>query len=232
METMIARKVFISADEIIATKQQFFWPNVAKSRNAIKIRRLCPQEPEGETRVCEHLSVTVGKAWVGALIVAISWKGMTVHLMCYSDVVILITPSELTELNRRNGNNDCEKSIYFCGRNNRNKTAVLLAKCSEESECDQNQTSLSSRTRRRNSCLRALKCHCRQGMGRGPHCGNQLEGDDCPPNVLFRCRYTNNAVRARDACPDGCNDGKCINAVDINDNTSESGGDGETDTEP
>ncbi|CAG2121573.1 unnamed protein product, partial [Medioppia subpectinata] len=119
-----------------------------------------------------------------------------------------------SELNRRNGNNDCEKSIYFCGRNNRNKTAVLLTKCDDESECDQNQSRLTSRLKRRNACLRKLQCNCGEGMSRGPHCGNQLVGDGCPANMLFICRFNSNAVSAREVCVDGCNDGKCVNSAD------------------
>jgi hypothetical protein len=41
-----------------------------------------------------------------------------------------------TELNRINGNSDCDRNMYFCGTTNRNKTAVLLKSCPTGRECD------------------------------------------------------------------------------------------------
>ncbi|CAG2100614.1 unnamed protein product [Medioppia subpectinata] len=136
------------------------------------------------------------------------------------------------ELNRRNGNQDCERHIYYCGRNNMNKVAILVARCPDESQCEDNQTRLSSRTRRRNTCLRKLQCHCRDGMDDDDlYCGNQLTGSDCPPHVLFRCRFSRNGVTARDACLDGCHDGKCLNGVDIPDNFKQDSSSDGSDTE-
>ncbi len=41
-----------------------------------------------------------------------------------------------TELNRINGNNDCDRNMYYCGKSNRNKTALLFKSCPTGSECD------------------------------------------------------------------------------------------------
>jgi hypothetical protein len=56
------------------------------------------------------------------------------------------------------------------------------------------------------------KCQCYPEMRRKrKYCGSQLRGSDCAPNVIYRCPlvrgYNPTAV---DACPNGCNDGKCI----------------------
>ncbi len=42
-----------------------------------------------------------------------------------------------TELNERNGNNECGRHMYFCGKNNLQKEAVLLKSCTRPGyECD------------------------------------------------------------------------------------------------
>lgn len=41
-----------------------------------------------------------------------------------------------TELNRRNGNNDCARDQYLCGPSNRGKEAIVVKKCARGFECD------------------------------------------------------------------------------------------------
>ncbi len=41
-----------------------------------------------------------------------------------------------TQLNRLNGNNNCTRDQYFCGDDNRNKSAVIIKRCSPGNECD------------------------------------------------------------------------------------------------
>jgi len=41
-----------------------------------------------------------------------------------------------TELNRINRNNDCTRDQYLCGNSNRNRTAVIVKRCSTGNECD------------------------------------------------------------------------------------------------
>jgi hypothetical protein len=62
------------------------------------------------------------------------------------------------------------------------------------------------------TCLRRIDCRCDRVIGRGPHCGNQLQGLDCEPNIIFMCSLIG-GPSPRDACPDGCNRGKCIIGV-------------------
>lgn len=58
-------------------------------------------------------------------------------------------------------------------------------------------------------CLRRLQCQCPQDFRRGPHCGSNLIGAECPPDVTFICRF-GGSVRGRDVCPNGCANGKCV----------------------
>ncbi len=62
------------------------------------------------------------------------------------------------------------------------------------------------------TCLRRIDCRCDRVIGRGPHCGNQLQGLDCGPNIIFMCSLIG-GPSPRDACPNGCNRGKCIIGV-------------------
>jgi hypothetical protein len=41
-----------------------------------------------------------------------------------------------TELNRRNSANNCTKDMYFCGKTNINKPAVLYKACQRGLTCD------------------------------------------------------------------------------------------------
>ncbi len=41
-----------------------------------------------------------------------------------------------TELNQRNTDNNCTKNMYFCGKSNINKAAVLYKACQKGLTCD------------------------------------------------------------------------------------------------
>ena len=58
-----------------------------------------------------------------------------------------------TELNRRNGNSDCQPNhMYFCGDGNEGSSPKLLMQCKDEYECERDQFTVTQRARR-SQCL-------------------------------------------------------------------------------
>ncbi|KAH9416478.1 hypothetical protein DERP_012906 [Dermatophagoides pteronyssinus] len=109
-------------------------------------------------------------------------------------------------LNEKSTKNQCNKDMYFCGKSNLKSAAVLLKTC--KMDCDQQLNG-------GNACYQNVKCLCPPELQRKKkYCGSELTGVDCQPNIVYRCpmvrRYQ---ASPEDACPFGCENGKCVTAA-------------------
>lgn len=134
-------------------------------------------------------------------------------------------------LNDRNpALNHCPADMFFCGKTNLGKQAVLLKQCNKGLACtdkinggkqgkgaflEMDSLTISFPSFPVNACYQRNRCYCKPEMRRRQkHCGTELVGPDCRADLVYRCPIIKkHSASPEDACPSGCEAGKCAAAV-------------------